>query len=608
MIRDKVIRIGGAAAFYGDTSISAPQLIHGGNLDYLIFDYLAEVTMMIFARVKAKYPQLGYARDFVDIVMRENIRDIASRGIKVITNAGGVNPRACRDSLLSLANEMGIDLKVAIIEGDDLMPRLTELREWGITDMYSDEPWPDNMMSINAYLGVQPIVESLAMGADIVLTGRIPDSALTLGPLIHEFGWSYQDYDLLAHGSLAGHIIECGAQATGGLHTDWELVPDWEHIGYPIAECHADGTFIITKPPETGGLVTPATVGEQLLYEIGDPQAYILPDVVCDFTGVKIEQVGKERVRVTGTVGRPPTDTYKVSAGFHDGYRCIAMLPVIGIDAALKAERQAKAIIERTRTMLRQRDFADYRAVWIELLGAEASYGANSRSRKTREVACKIAVEHDEREPLDIFAREVYAPVTSMSPGTTGWYGGRPSVSAVVRLFSFLIPKTELSITVTLDEETQPVIIVTEGGFDSTTLPRLAIPEDEPFAGETVTVPLIKLAWGRSGDKGNNCNIGIIARKPEYLPYIRAALTTDSVMRYMAHTFEGAKNPRVERFELPGFNAINLLLHESLGGGGMASLRLDVLAKGMAQQLLDFPIPVPAELARKEGIEIIPEF
>jgi hypothetical protein len=608
MNRDKVIRIGGAAAFYGDTSISAPQLIHGGNIDYLIFDYLAEVTLMIFTRVKAKYPQLGYARDFVDVVMRENIRDIAARGIKVITNAGGVNPRACRDSLLSLANEMGIDLKVAIVEGDDLMPRHTELSEWGITDMYSGEPWPDNMMSINAYLGVQPIVESLAMGADIVLTGRIPDSALTLGPLIHEFGWSYQDYDLLAQGSLAGHIIECGAQATGGLHTDWELVPDWEHIGYPIAECHADGSFIITKPPETGGLVTPATVGEQLLYEIGDPQAYILPDVVCDFTGVKIEQVGKERVRVTGTVGRPPTDTYKVSAGFHDGYRCIAMLPVIGIDAALKAERQAKAIIERTRNMLRQRDFTDYRAVWIELLGAEASYGANSRSRKTREVACKIAVEHDEREPLDIFAREVYAPVTSMSPGTTGWYGGRPSVSAVVRLFSFLIPKTELSITVTVDGETRPVIIVTEGGFDYTTLPRIAILEDEPFAGETVTVPLIKLAWGRSGDKGNNCNIGIIARKPQYLPYIRAALTTDSVMSYMAHTFEGAKNPRVERFELPGFNAINLLLHESLGGGGMASLRLDVLAKGMAQQLLDFPIPVPAELARKEEIEITPEF
>jgi hypothetical protein len=606
MIGDKVIRIGGASAFYGDSSLSTPQLIHGGNLDYIIFDYLAEVTMMILARVKAKHPKLGYASDFVDVVMRENIRDIASQGIKVICNAGGVNPRACRDSLLSLANEFGIDLKVAIVEGDDLMPRLAELRERGIADMYSGEPWPETMMSINAYLGVQPIVDSLAMGADIVLTGRIPDSALTLGPLIHEFGWSYQDYDLLAQGSLAGHIIECGAQATGGLHTDWELVPDWANIGYPVAECHADGSFLITKPQETGGLVTPATVGEQLLYEIGDPQAYILPDVVCDFTGVKIEQVDDDRVRVTGAVGHPPTDTYKVSAGFHDGYRCIAMLPVIGIDAARKAERQAKAVIERTHAMLRQRNFAGYRAVLIELLGAEASYGANSRSRKTREVACKIAVEHDEREPLLIFAREVYAPVPSMSPGTTGWYEGRPSVSAIVRLFSFLIPKSELSITVTLDSETRPVAVETEGNFDPATLPRLVIPENQPVAGETATVPLISLAWGRSGDKGNDCNIGIIARKPEYLPYIRAALTPDAVMRYMAHTFEGAKNPRVERFELPGFNAMNFLLHESLGGGGMASLRMDMLAKGMAQQLLDFSIPVPVELVREEGLGVTP--
>lgn len=608
MIGDKVVRIGGASAFYGDTSISAPQLIHGGNLNYIIFDYLAEVTMMILARVKAKYPQLGYATDFVDIVMRENIRDIASQGIKVISNAGGVNPRACRDSLLSLANEFGIDLKVAIVEGDDLMPRLADLRERGIADMYSGERWPETMMSINAYLGVQPIVESLAMGADIVLTGRIPDSALTLGPLIHEFGWSYQDYDLLAQGSLAGHIIECGAQATGGLHTDWELVPNWANIGYPIAECHPDGSFIISKPQETGGLVTPATVGEQLLYEIGDPQAYILPDVVCDFTQVKIEQVGDDRVRVTGAVGRPPTDTYKVSAGFHDGYRCIAMLPVIGIDAARKADRQAKAVIERTRAMLRKQNFADYRAVLIELLGAEASYGANSRARKAREVACKIAVEHDEREPLLIFAREVYAPVTSMSPGTTGWYEGRPSVSAIVRLFSFLIPKSELSITVTLGGEPRPVAVETVGDFDPTTLPRLTIPENPAVTGETATVPLISLAWGRSGDKGNDCNIGIIARKPEYLPYIRTALTPDAVMRYMAHTFEGARNPRVERFELPGFNAINLLLHESLGGGGMASLRMDMLAKGMAQQLLDFPVQVPVVLAREEGLQALKGF
>ncbi|MBU2551034.1 MAG: DUF1446 domain-containing protein [Proteobacteria bacterium] len=597
----KVVRIGGACAFLGDSSTSAPQLLAGGDLDYMIFDYLAEVTMMILARVKSRRPDMGYARDFVDIV-RDQIGEFAARGVKVITNAGGVNPSACRDVILEIAREAGVTLNVAVVEGDDLTGRLDELRNRGIREMYSGEPWPEHMMIANAYLGARPIAEALAMGADMVLTGRVVDSALTLGPLVHEFGWTDEDFDQLARGSLAGHIIECGAQATGGLFTDWESVPDWAHIGYPVIECHPDGTFVVTKPPETGGLVTPATVGEQLLYEIGDPQAYLLPDAACDFSEVRIESDGENRVRVTGARGRPPTETYKVCAGYHDGFRCVAVLPVIGIDAARKAERQAGAIIERTREMFQQRGFEDYRRVWIEPLGAEASYGGNSRTRLAREVACKIAVEHDRKEALLLFAREVYSPVTSMSPGSTGWFTARPEVSRVVKLFSFLIPKEEVGVRITLNGETREVRTRTGGGFDPASIERPPVPPPPRLEGRTVQVPLVKLAWGRSGDKGDSFNIGLIARKPEFLPYIRAGVSEGAVKDYMAHVFEGAEDPRVERFELPGFQALNFLFHESLGGGGMSSLRLDMLAKGMCQQLLDFMVPLPADFAARHGL------
>jgi hypothetical protein len=498
------------------------------------------------------------------------------------------------DKVLEISKKAGIELKVAIIQGDDLMPRLDELKKRKITEMYTGKPWPDGLMSINAYLGAKPIAEALAIGADIVITGRVVDSALTLGPLMHEFGWSEEDYDLLAQGSLAGHIIECGAQATGGLHTDWERVPDWTNIGYPVVECYSDGSFIVTKPPETGGLVNPATVGEQLLYEIGDPQAYFLPDVVCDFSQVNIEQTDIDTVRITGAIGRPPTDTYKVYAAYHDGYRCIAVLPVIGFDAARKAERQSKAVIERTQSILRQQNLGDYRGTLIEPMGAESSYGPHSKSRNTREVACKISVEHDKREALEIFNREVYAPTTSMAPGSTGWFGGRPTVAPVIKLFSFLISKKEVPVTVAVDKEVKSVNIRIEGGFNPNEIIRPEVLETMPMDGDMDTVPLIKLAWGRSGDKGDSCNIGIIARKVKYLPYIRSALTEAAVQYYMAHVFEGAVNPKVERFELPGINALNFLLHESLGGGQMASLRMDPLAKGMAQQLLDFPVQIPS--------------
>jgi len=543
-----------------------------------------------------KRPHMGYAQYFVSVTMTQNIREITEKGIRIVTNAGGRNPHACRDAVLELAEQHNLDLKVAVVDGDDLMPRHDQLAARNITEMSTGEPWPSNMISMNAYLGARPIAEALDMGADIVITGRVVDSALTLGPLMHEFGWQETNYDLLAAGSLAGHIIECGAQATGGLYTDWEEVPDWANIGYPVIECYPDGRFVVMKPDNTGGLVTPATVGEQLLYEIGDPQAYLLPDVVCDFSQVKITQKGDNQVEVKGAIGQPPTKSYKVYGAFHDGYRCIAVSPVIGMNAVQKAERQAEAVIQRTRAILDQRNLGDYRDTLVECMGAESAYGPHARSRDTREVACKISLEHERKEALEIFSSEVYAPTTSMSPGTTGWFAGKPTVSPVVKLFSFLIPKEDVACTVTLEGESRTFTQSQPEVFDPASVVR---PEGSQLdtTGEALeTVPLIRLAWGRSGDKGNSCNIGILARKAEYLPFIRADLTESAVMEFMSHVFHGARNPRVERFELPGLNALNFLLHESLGGGQMASLRMDPLAKGMAQQLMEFPIPIPARL------------
>jgi hypothetical protein len=317
----KTIRIGGASGYWGDSDMALPQFLKAGGLNYIVFDYLAEITMSILARQRAKDPAQGYAADFVSL-LKPHLKEIKRQGVKILSNAGGVNPRACGDATRAAVKAAGLDLKVAVVEGDDLIARAEELG--AAREMFSGETFParEKIVSINAYLGAFPIAEALKRGADIVITGRTVDSAVTLGACIHEFGWSKDQADLLSAGSLCGHILECGAQATGGNYTDWESVAEtlWD-IGYPIADVTASGRFTITKAKGSGGAVTVGTVGEQMLYEIGDPQAYVLPDVVCDFSGVKIEQAGKDRVTVSGAQGLPAPDTYKVSATYEDGFR-----------------------------------------------------------------------------------------------------------------------------------------------------------------------------------------------------------------------------------------------------------------------------------------------
>lgn len=586
---DKTIRIGGASAFWGDSMVAAPQLLMQGEVDYLIFDYLAEITMSIMARMRAKDPAQGYATDFVAVTMKRLLPELARRKVKVVANAGGVNPAACAAAIRALITEAGLSLKVGVVLGDDLLPQIDALKP-KLEPMQHGAIVPERFMSANAYLGAAPIAAALKAGADIVVTGRCVDSALCLGPLLHEFGWDLRDFDRLAAGSLAGHIIECGAQASGGLFTDWREVPDWDNIGYPIAEVSADGSFIVTKPKGTGGLVSVGTVSEQLVYEIGDPASYFLPDVTCDFTAVKIEQAGENRVRVSGAKGRPPTDRYKVSATYLDGFRAVAHVTIGGIEARAKAERTAEAILKRTRRLFTMLNLGDYRASSIEVLGTEAMYGPHAQpgALASREVVLKLSVSHTDKTALDIFAREIAPAGTSFSAGTTGFFGGRPTPQPVVKLFSCFIPKPALPVALDMAGTPEPLDLPLVSG-DSTGMPAgqpdLRPMDDSPRR----AVPLVRLAWARSGDKGDDSNIGIIARKPEYLPAIRAALTEDAVQRYFSHLVEGP----VERFEWPGIHGLNFLLRHALGGGGIASLRNDPQGKAYAQMLLDYPIPVP---------------
>jgi len=493
----KTIHIAGASGYWGESAMATPQLLAAHksgdiHLDYIVYDYLAEITMSILARAKAKSPETGgYARDFVEAVIKPYAKDIADTGIKFIANAGP-------------------------------------------TDMFSDAPFPDpqTIASINAYLGAFPIAKALAAGADIIITGRVVDSAVTLGACIHEFGWGEQAWDKLASGSLCGHILECGPQVTGGNFTDWEQAGDVSNIGYPIAEICEDGSFVTTKPPGTAGIVNIGTVSEQMLYEIGDPQAYILPDVICDFSDVTITQIGPNRVEISPAKGRPAPTHYKTCLTHRDGYRAGLYLTFIGHRAADKAKAFGAAAIKRAENRLRASNLGGFTEVSIEIIGDGSQMGQPSSST---DVIMKIAVKHAEAAGVGIFLKELNGTYLATPPGLSAFTGaGRPKPSPVVRLFSYLTPKTDIRISIDAEG------MVTHH-------------MDKIFD------PLHRL-----GD-------------------IFAGFLEDGAA--------------IERFYLPGSHAMNIVLDRALGGGGAASLRNDAQGKGFAQILLAQTIQITAELA-----------
>ena len=604
----KSVRIGGACGYWGESPIATPQFLtsdtQSASVDYIVYDYLAEITMSILARAKAKKPDSGYATDFITSVLKPNLLDISKSGVKLVSNAGGVNPDACGEAARALIKELGLDLKVAVITGDNILDRAENISKSNPKEMFTGEgfPDPDKIASINTYIGAFPIAKALDEGADIVITGRCVDSAVTLGICIHELGWQPHDFNALASGSLAGHILECGPQATGGNFTDWELAGNIANIGYPIAKIHADGSFEISKPENTSGLVSVGTISEQMLYEIANPQSYMLPDVICDFSEVSITQKSKDIVHVSPAKGLPAPDSYKTCVTFSDGYRTGMTLTHYGFDAAQKARKFANAALERASATLQQLNMQNFTETSIEIIGDDSQYGDFYNDGTPREVVTKIAAKHPTMFEGGILLKEIAGLGLASAPGLSGFQGARPKPSPLVRLFSYLTPKQDITLKIECDGITQEWRDSPGTPFIKNPVKRHA-PPAMPAMDETKQLPLIELAWGRSGDKGNKANIGIIARHPDYLPFIWNEIDEEVIAQRFAHFIEGANKQeilgKIERYYLPGSNAINYVIDDILGGGGVASIRNDPQGKGYAQILLAHPVCVPANFSTK---------
>lgn len=592
---NRALRIGGACGFWGDANLATESLLVDKKLDFLVYDYLAEITLAIMARAKQKDSSLGYATDFVSEVMEKNLKLICSRKIRVISNAGGVNPLACARAVEGLIKKFGLELKVGVVTGDNLLDRLPELVDGGIREMFSGESFPkkDLVTSINAYLGAFPIAALLDQGADIVVTGRCVDSAVTLGACISHFNWKETDLNLLASGSLVGHLIECGTQVTGGNFTDWEINDGgFQKIGYPIAEVSSDGTATICKPEGTGGVINFGTVAEQLVYEIEDPSNYILPDVICDFSNVKIVEQGLNEVKVSGAKGYRPTPHFKVCLTYLNGYRGGQLFAFYGENAVKKAKAYSSAVLARAKEDLLKQNMDDFLEISTEILGSETQFGFAGEGENNREVLVKIAAKHTFATGIKVMLKAASGLSLSAPPGLSGFAGTRPKPSPILALFSFLISKETVPISIQINHSAKEHLSSPQLKFKRDERIDIEVPSYDVGPGSMVLVPLIALAYARSGDKGDRVNIGVISRSLELYPFLWSVLTENEVKNMFSHFVMG----KVRRFPIPGFSAINFLLESALGGGGTSSLRNDPQGKGFSQILLSKKVLVPKRL------------
>jgi len=586
-VREKVI-IANASGYWGDEAAAVRRQVLGGPIHYLTMDYLAEITMIILGRQKAESEAAGYARDFVSHV--DSVFDeIVARDITVIANAGGMNPGACARAVEEIMERKGVRLPIAVVDGDDLMPNLRALAEEGVDFRHLDtgEPLGDHLArvnSANAYIGARPIVAALEKGARIIITGRTYDAASVVAPFVYEFGWSWEDWDKLAAALLAGHMIECGAQVTGGNYSLWRDVASYEQMGYPLVEAEPDGSFTVTKHPGTGGVVNVSTVTEQVLYEIGDPRAYASPDVVADFTSCRLEQRGADRVKVTGVRGRPPSDSLKVSMTYDAGYKISASVIVSGPDAIAKAKKFAEIYWPRVRGELieRRTDLIGYSGCWGE---------SAAPAVEPNEIVLRFSARAADPKPLGAMAREL-AGIALAGPAGICGAGGRPQVSPAFGYWPALIPRSKVTARLWMKGQgtdypcdsgpCAPVTAASEKGEAAAA----------PDPARVTRVPLGRVAYGRSGDKGDNANIGIAARRPELYPELLREVTAERVAAFYASNVRGP----VLRYRLDNLHAMNFVLRGALGGGGTTSLLVDAQGKTLAQGLMNMPIDVASEL------------
>ena len=451
--RDKIL-IANGQGFWGDSILGPVRLVNEGPLDYLTLDYLAEVTMSIMQKLKSRNPEMGYATDFVQMVKRV-LPQCREKGIKIVANAGGVNPIACRKAVADTIRELGISgVKVGIVEGDDILADLKSLIASGEQFKNMDngeplEPYLDQVRTANVYIGAEPIVEALEQGADIVITGRATDPSVVLAPMCYEFGWSIDDMDKMAAGTIAGHIVECGAQCTGGNYVHWRDIPNMAKIGYPVIEANSDGSFTVTKHDNTGGEVSVETVSSQLVYEMSDPANYITPDCVADFTSIQLNQESKDRVAISGIKGKPATDTYKVSIAFHEGYKILGQLTVAGPDAVDKAKLCADIVFDRAK--MDGAEFSEDER-FVEIVGTNVCHaGIVDAPVEPAEVVLRIGARGNDKDKLNRLGMEIVPLVTSGPPGVTGFAGGRPKATDVISYWPALISKDKVKTKVSVE-------------------------------------------------------------------------------------------------------------------------------------------------------------
>ncbi len=596
----KTIRIGNAGGYWGDDLDAFARQLRGGRLDYITMDFLAEITMSILRRQQLKNPELGYAADFLG-QLDQTLPEIVARGVRVITNAGGMNPAGLGRRIRELARAKGLDVKVGVVDGDDIRERLDELTAAGerFTNMETGADFSgvrDRVVSANAYLGAEPVVAALDAGCQIVVTGRVTDTGITLAPMIHEFGWAMDDWDKMAAGIVAGHIIECGAQASGGNLTDWQEVPSFRDIGYPIIEMKPSGEFTVTKHAGTGGLVNLKTVKEQLVYEMGDPAQYISPDGVAFFDTIRVADGGRNKVRVSGVRGGPAPAMFKVSMAYEDGWKADGEVLVCGPDVKAKAAaladvfwRKAGATFARTETAL---------------VGAGSIWPDSLNRYEPNEIFLRFGVRDPDRDKLEAFAKALPALILAGPSGMAVSTRGRPRPQQVMAYWPALLRR---------DRVAARVLVLEPGGREHERTIEFPVRgdaaepvrSDEPrarrpavrFTGAKKRVPLRRLCYARSGDKGDTSNIGVLARSPRIYAWLRGYLTAARVKRFFGDKVKGT----VTRYELDNLEGLNFLLEEALGGGGTASLLVDPQGKTMSQALLQMEVPAPASLLRGPG-------